>query len=556
MTSNLGKNTEIRFKRYEQNQLVYLPVLLEELVKENHQVQVINSLIDNIELSLLSEGYSAFGSPAYHPKMLLKVWIYAYCQGIYTSRKLAKKLREDICFMWLSGSQSPSFKTLASFRSVRMEGVLSAVLSEVLYYLLEQDYIDINDLYIDGSKWEANANKYKIVWSKNTARYKAGVLQRISEFLSEIESLQKEEDARYGSEDLAESTSTSGELSVVLNSSELSACVSRVEELVSQTQDKKRKQKLKSACRKLQKEQPKLAKYEHQEELLAGRNSYVKTDTDATGLRMKDEQLRPGYNVQITSSHQYILHSTIHQNASDSPTLIPHLETLQAKLLPFWKEKSSPSIGADAGYGSEENYHYLAQAGMKAFVKYPLWYQEHTGKIAQKKYANQNWVYHSKEDYYLCPENRKLSFQYQSTRQTSNGYTQHYKLYECDSCQDCPVFRACRGEKAKAESNRKIRRNEKLLKYQAEAREILGSEIGKEKRSQRGVDVETPFGDIKHNMQHRRFLLRGLQKVEVEFNLLAVAHNIRKIECEQTGKWKEYYAQRAAKKPKNTKKAA
>ena len=114
MSSNIGKNTEIRFKPYEQNQVIHLPVLIEDLVKDKHQVQVINSLVDKIAMSLLSAGYSAFGSPAYDPKMLLKVWIYGYCQGVYTSRKLAKKLREDLCFMWLSGGNRPCFKTLYS----------------------------------------------------------------------------------------------------------------------------------------------------------------------------------------------------------------------------------------------------------------------------------------------------------------------------------------------------------------------------------------------------------------------------------------------------------
>lgn len=558
MDTNIVKKTEIRFKVYDQNQLVTLPVLLSDLVKDNHQVQLINKIVDGLSEEVLSQGYSAMGCPSYSPKMLLKVWIYGYCQGIYTSRKLAKKLREDLCFMWLSGKSTPCFKTLASFRSVRMQESLAPVLESVLYYLLEKGYIDHADLYVDGSKWEANNNKYKIVWAKNTARYKEAVLERIKGFLGEVQALQAAEDAQYKHKDLAE-LGDSLPISVVLNSEELSSCVRSVEQLVEQAQDKAKRGALNRIAKDLKKEEEKLVKYEVQEELLAGRNSYAKTDPDATGLRMKDEQLKPGYNVEITTSNQYILHSSIHQNASDSPTLIPHLEGLATKLenldkaYPISKQRS---ITADAGYGSEENYVHLDQKNLEAYVKYPLWYKEIKKELEKQTYRAENWVYDTEEDYYLCPEGKKLSFVKEASRESQNGYTQNYRLYECASCLDCPVFKACRGEQAQAHTNRTVRRNELLKSYQEQARTLLGSAKGKQKRSQRSVDVETPFGDIKYNMQHRRFLLRGLEKVTVEFNLLALCHNIRKIECQETGKWKEYYAQRAVKSAAKNKKAA
>lgn len=558
MDTNIVKKSEIRFKVYDQNQLVTLPVLLSDLVKDNHQVQLIDKIVDGLSDELLNKDYSALGCPAYSPKMLLKVWIYGYCQGVYTSRKLAKKLREDLCFMWLSGKSTPCFKTLASFRSVRMQAILAPVLESVLYYLLENGYIDHSDLYVDGSKWEANNNKYKIVWAKNTDRYKEAVLARIRGFLEEVEALQSAEDAQYKNKGLAESGG-SVPISVVLNSEELSSCVRNVEELVRQSQDKAKQIKLGRIAKGLKKEGEKLVKYEKQEALLAGRNSYAKTDPDATGLRMKDEQLKPGYNVEISTSNQYILHSSIHQNASDSPTLIPHFEGLAAKLATL--DKNYPilkkrSLTTDAGYGSEQNYHYLNKQGVEAYVKYPLWYKEVKKELEKLTYRANNWVYDTDGDYYLCPEGKKLSFVKDASKETQNGYTQNYRLYECSSCSDCPVFKACRGEQAQPHSNRTIRRNELLHFYQAQARTLLDSAEGKEKRSRRGIEVETPFADIKYNMQHRRFLLRGLKKVEVEFNLLALCHNLRKIECQETGKWEDYYAQRAAKRAAKVKKAA
>ena len=131
--------------------------------------------------------------------MLLKVWLYGYCTQVYTSRPLAKKLREDLVFIWLAGGQRPCFKTLSSFRSKRMQAIVDVVVSQVLLYLIEQGYVDLSDLYVDGSKWEANANKYKVVWRKNTERYKGWVLSRIADLMQQWQALQEQEDQTYGS---------------------------------------------------------------------------------------------------------------------------------------------------------------------------------------------------------------------------------------------------------------------------------------------------------------------------------------------------------------------
>lgn len=554
MQTKIGEKREIRYKAYNQDIVLHLPIRLESVIKENVLVQVVNEVVERIDMIALSSYYKGIGRPPYHPKLLIKVWVYGFCNKIYTSRPLSKKIKEDLCFIWLSGAEQPSFKTLCEFRGSRMEGMIELIFKEVLVYLVEQDYIDLNDLYVDGSKWEANAYKHGITWRKNVERYKLGVEERIDELLHQISLIQQIEDAEYGQKDLKTQAVGAAEIALRLTSSELIQTVQQVNDLVSQQQDKQKARQLKSLSNKLEKEREKLKKYEKQEELLGTRNSFSKTDTDATGMRMKDDALKPGYNPQITTSNQFIVNATIHQSSSDSVTFPHHVEVMEERVTDIVGPSWHPDWTTDAGYGSEENYELLEEKQMGAFVKYPSWFAEQSGKIKEKTYNKYNWTYEEQGDYWLCPQGRKLPFSEYSERTNANGFKQTFKVYECESCKDCPVFKDCRGERAKAASNRRVRVNENLEAHKAKAKEKLASQKGIEKRSKRGTEVETPFGDIKYNMGHRRFILRRLEKVNIEFLLLAIAHNLRKVYCKITGVWEEYYAQRAAKRVKKKKK--
>ena len=553
METKIIEKREIRYKIYNQDIVVHLPIRLDKVIKENVLARVVNEVVERIDMAALSKYYTGIGRPAYHPKLLIKVWVYGFCNKIYTSRPLSKKIKEDLCFIWLAGGEQPSFKTLCEFRGSRMEGMIESIFKEVLVYLVEHDYIDLNDLYVDGSKWEANAYKYGITWRKNVERYKQGVEERIEGLLNQISQLQQIEDADYGLKDL-KCCVKEEEINLSLSSSDLLQTIQQVNELVGQQSDKQKTKVLKSLSTKLEKEQEKLKKYEEQEEILGTRNSFSKTDKDATGMRMKDDTLKPGYNPQITTSNQYIVNATVHQNASDSVTFPNHVEVMESRVAGIVASDWHPDWTTDAGYGSEENYKLLEEKKMGAFIKYPSWYAEQSGKITGKEYNKYNWTYEEQGDYFVCPQGRKLPFLENSERINKNGFKQTFKVYECESCQGCPVFKACRGEKASEQTNRRVRVNENLEKHKLKAKEKLASEKGIEKRSKRGTQVETPFGDIKYNMGHRRFILRGLVKVNIEFLLLAIAHNLRKVYCEMTGIWKNYYVQRAAKRAKKRKK--
>jgi transposase len=549
MGAKVIKSREVRFKNYDQEQVLQVPVNVSSLIPSGHLVRIVNKVVEDIDMSVLEPYYTVFGCPAYNPKMLIKVWIYGYCERIYTSRRLAKAMRENINFIWLSGNQQPSFKTLSEFRGARMQRMIDIIFKQVLILLSESGHIDLGDLYVDGSKLAANANQYKRVWRKNTERYKQAVVERIDLLLKEIKVLQQQEDAQHGQGDLPE-LGGGDQITVVLNSETVSQHLRELYELVEQESAKQEgvnKIKVKELARlgnKLVKEQDNLIKYEQQEAVLGERNSYSKTDPDATMLRMKDDRLLPGYNVQHTTSNQYIVNYTIAQNGSDSPTLSVHLDKMEVRFEGLDKPEEI-SLGADAGYGSEENYADLERRGIEAYVKYPLWYQEESGELAKKQFRRENWVYDAQSDTYTCPNQRTLVFREETKRISENGYEKTVRLYECQSCENCPFANDCKKSETK---NRTVMHSPKGEAYKAKAKELLATDRGLEVRSNRSIEVESAFGDIKYNMKYDRFILRGKDKVYVEYGLLSIAHNLRKVYCKESGIWAEYYAQRASKR--------
>ncbi|MCP1312701.1 transposase, partial [Paenibacillus tyrfis] len=244
-------------------------------------------------------------------KMLTKIIIYAYTQRIYSSRQIAKAVRENIMFMWIAGRQRPDFRTINRFRSERMKEVLETVFTAVLGLLIEERYVKLEHYFVDGTKIEANANRYTFVWGKAVVKHKAKLQEKVQTLFAAIEEAEKQEERANGSRDLYEL----GESSQI-TSQKLELAVKQLEERL---QEKPKDKPLKKAVRTLQKDLiPRLQKYEMHEEILGNRNSYSKTDKDATFMRMKEDhmrngQLKMGYNVQIGTENQFILGYSVHQ---------------------------------------------------------------------------------------------------------------------------------------------------------------------------------------------------------------------------------------------------
>jgi hypothetical protein len=241
---------------------------------------------------------------------------------------------------------------------------------------------------------------------------------------------------------------------------------------------------------------PRQKRYEEQERKLAGRNSYSKTDEVATFMRMKEDR---GAEKPLPKQ-------------DSQPRCLPH------------------NISADAGYGSEENYAYFENHQLGNYVKYNTFHREQQKHrkpelIRKAIFRSENLPYEPEKDEFICPANQRLT--YRSTRQerTENGYLTELRHYEADGCNSCPLKPEC----TRAKNNRHMRVSFRLRHFREQAKTNLFSEQGKALRVQRNVEVETVFGQVKHNMRFRRFSLRGLEKVKTEWGLICIAHNMRKL---------------------------
>jgi hypothetical protein len=268
-----------------------------------------------------------------------------------------------------------------------------------------------------------------------------------------------------------------------------------------------------------------IVKYEQQEALMGERNSMSKTDPDATFMRMKEDhmlngQLKPGYNVQISTSNQYIVNYTIHPNPTDTRTLESHLNQHEKSY-----GKAPSQLTADAGYGSEENYGILEKKEIEAYVKYNMFDKQQHKKYNEKSpFSADKLAYNPVNDTYTCPIGQAMSNIGVAKKKTSTGFVQTVKKYQAKNCSNCPLNGTCH----KSKTNRIIEINESLNNHRKKAHQLLNSDIGKQKRKQRCYDVEPVFGNIKNNHKFKRFMLRGKDKVTIEWGLLAIAQNIRK----------------------------
>jgi len=536
--SNKSSGRQVIFKPYVQNQGWLFPPSLGDMIPMNHKVRLINEAIDGMAIDQVLSTYKGGGTSSYHPKMLLKILVYGYVEKIYSSRMIEKACHENVCFMWLSGMQQPDHNTINSFRKHRLNNTVKEVFAQVLLLLVEQGYVQLKDYYVDGTKMESVANRYSFVWAKNVARYKASVLEKIAGILAHIDELAEQEDQAphppdgpstkadvlaAGEQKLSDSKAVDQAIKRINN---------RLEEKMQVDENSKSSKALAKQKRlvdKLQKDHlPKLQGYENQEQLLDGRSSYSKTDVDATFMRTKDDhlgngQLRPCYNLQVGTEDQFIVNYTVHQTSSDMSCFVDHMDdTLE--LLKSAGLKSPDNTCADAGYGSEQNYEYLEEQGIEAYVKYPGYYKEQKGKF-KNPFVQQTLHYNEDEDYFVCPMGQHMHQVRQTKEKTKTGYIRTISVYQAQNCKGCPLRGQC--FKAKSE-HRIIKISHKTRQYRQQARDRLASLKGRRKKVQRNIDVEAVFGHIKADRHFRRFMLAGLNGVNVEMGLLAIANNFTK----------------------------
>lgn len=501
------------FKAYHQRQVMLLPPSLDELIAAAHPVRVVDEVLSKIDIQPLVRQYKTGGASNYHPGMLLKVLVYAYINNIYSSRKIEEALQQNIHFMWLSGMSTPDHNTINRFRSEKLKEPLKKIFVQVVQLLAAEGLLSIKELYTDGTKIEANANRYSFVWGNAIKTNKEKMKLQLDELWKYAQSVAANE---------LDDTDPSGFDKI--DKQKVEQTIAKIDAaLKGKPVSKQVQQKLSYA----KKHWPAaLDKYEQQEKTMGEqRNSFSKTDTDATFMRMKEDhmkngQLKPAYNLQVSSNNQYITHYSIHQATTDTTTLKEHLNDFTEA------QQIRPSVvTADAGYGSEENYEYLQQNNITAYVKHNQFDREQNNRIKTKKpFTADQLHYNQAADYYVCPMGQHMKNKGTYSKVTATGFTQQVTKYQATNCKGCPLNGTCH----KSNGNRIIEVNHSLNKLKQQANERLLSEEGIKKRKQRCCDVEPVFANIKHNHGFKRFMLRGKEKVTIETGLLALAHNLRK----------------------------
>ncbi len=501
---------KLAIKSDNRKQNLLLPPSLDELVPENHMVRVVDAVLDRLDISDILSTYRGGGNSAFNPKMMLKVLVFAYLSNVYSSRRIEELLRRDIYFMWLAGMKRPDFRTINYYRGKRLKEGFDTVFTQVVRLLHEEGFVSLKVQYIDGTKIESVANKYTFVWRGSVEKYDARLKAKTEALLRQIEQNHAIENQE-------------NPVPEELTAEEVTKRVERIKEKVDADNLGKEERK---ALKQIETDSvPRMNRYREQLETMGSRNSYSKTDPDATFMRMKEDamlngQLKPGYNVQISTENQFITNFGIYQRPTDTLTMISYLESFKARY-----GMQSEEIVADSGYGSEENYEYMFSNGMTPYVKYNMFHVEQRRGYRNNPFRVSNLFYNPDDDFYVCPMGQKLKFIRQEKRYTASGYQQTVSVYRACRCEGCPL----RGQCHKSKRDRQIEVNHTLDDYKARARELLTSEQGIKHRSNRPIEPEAVFGQIKECGRFRRLRLKGLTGAKIDFGLKALAHNLRKL---------------------------
>lgn len=508
----------LHFRSYDPDQTLLFPQRIDRDIPKDDPVRILKSVIESLDLSGFKKLYHERGRSPYHPKMMLMVILYSYMNNVYSCRKIEKLLYRDIYYIWLSGYQRPDFATINRFRN-RVKNEIRHIFTLLVLILVEKGFVTLEVEYLDGTKIESKANKYTFVWRKSVERNREKLLEKIRVLLQQINE-QMAQDKAADVDPLELTPQTLCEISKEFKEALGSAPEAK-------TKEEKAAQRGKNKMfKELERHGEKLAEYNSRLEQMEGRNSISKTDPSATFMRMKEDamcngQTKPGYNLQISSENQFITDFALFPNPTDTLTFIPFLGSFPGRYGRFPKR-----VVADSGYGSEENYRFMDEAGIEGFVKYNRFHLEHRPRYKPDTFHPDSLYYNEEGDYYICPMGQRMSRTGTLQTRTEGGYISQSACYRAIRCKGCPLRCLC--YKAKA-NQRTIRVNHRLNSYKRKACELLTSEEGIKERGRRCIEPEAVFGQMKSNMAYRRFRHMGKDKVVMDFTFFAIAFNIKKL---------------------------
>ena len=508
----------LHFRSYDPDQTLLFPQRIDRDIPKDDPVRILKSVIESLDLSGFKKLYHERGRSPYHPKMMLMVILYSYMNNVYSCRKIEKLLYRDIYYIWLSGYQKPDFATINRFRN-RVKNEIGHIFTLLVLILVEKGFVTLEVEYLDGTKIESKANKYTFVWRKSVERNREKLFEKIRVLLQQINE-QMAQDKAADVDTLELTPQTLCEISKEFKEALGSAPEAK-------TKEEKAAQRGKNKMfKELERHGEKLAEYNSRLEQMEGRNSISKTDPSATFMRMKEDamcngQTKPGYNLQISSENQFITDFALFPNPTDTLTFIPFLGSFPGRYGRFPKR-----VVADSGYGSEENYRFMDEAGIEGFVKYNRFHLEHRPRYKPDTFHPDSLYYNEEGDYYICPMGQRMSRTGTLQTRTEGGYISQSACYRAIRCKGCPLRCLC----YKAKTNqRTIRVNHRLNAYKRKACELLTSEEGIKERGRRCIEPEAVFGQMKSNMAYRRFRHMGKDKVVMDFTFFAIAFNIKKL---------------------------
>ena len=504
-----------------------MPLDCEVKIEKNAPVRLLNAVMERMDYSKLYAAYSRLGRIEYSPKILLKIMVYGYMRKQISSRALEACCRENIHFMYLlEGQPVPDHNTINRFRkNILTQEAGQDILRQLVLLLNENGLLSFEAAFIDGTKIEANANKYSFVWKKTTVKNAEKLLKKIHEELPsklkdvsirfhvpekiavrQLKKLRKKIHARIEADGIE----------FVSGKGKRKTPIQRLSELVDQWLAK-------------------LKQYTNDIHICGKRNSYSKTDHDATFMHMKEDhmkngQLKPGYNVNVATCSEFIIGSYISSDRNDVHTLIPFMGQLRQT----YDRVSIGSVVVDSGYESEENYCWFENHPETAFYVKPSNHEAQKHKKYRTDISRrENMIYDAEANTYTCAAGKLLRETREKKTHTASGLEITTSIYECSECSGCPLkekcIRAC-GSKKSLEERHKVLYVSKRFILQREAMEVkISSPKGCLLRVNRSIQAEGNFAYIKHDLDFRRFLLRGNVKVAAEWLLFSLALNILKL---------------------------
>lgn len=521
------QKTNILQENYTLNQEFYqlkLPINTEYMIPANDSVRLLSQFVEEMDLRDLYMTYSRVRENQVSPRNMLKIMLYGYMNKLYSSRAIEQACRRDINFMFLlNSSKAPDHATFARFKSMHFAPCAEKILAEVTNFLYDIGEVSGESIFIDGTKIEAATNKYTFVWKKAITKHLEKLIIKMIKLIAECEDL-------YGIKLIYKNKVQIKHMKKLKK--ELYK-LKKLENIIFVHGCGKRKSPLQKSIEKLEEYLLKFKEYTKKIHTCGTRNSYSKTDTDATFMRMKEDamkngQLKPAYNVQHGVDSQYITWITVCSNPTDTPTLKAFLKSMEEKL-----NFKYTNIVADAGYESEENYSFIEENQQIAFIKPTNYEISKTRKYKNDIGRKENMQYFEVDDFYVCANNKKLKVVGLKLGKSKTGYESKKTVYACEDCSNCTHKKSCiKGNNSKKPLEERLKKIEISKKFNSQRKESLERIITEEGcilRVNRSIQAEGSFAQIKGDMGFRRFLSKGKKNVLAESILLGIACNIQKL---------------------------